>query len=144
MNSHAISAHASFNPLPQLQVDRTAQLVYWLLLSLVAMSLAACERNGATVDQAQYHAALVGDWQGTVGDEQETISFTQDGHFTAQMLRKGFISNTLGHPRPVIRSNPGSTARAGAIRTRTPVAPARAPAFAVRSLLLLVRSDRPM
>ena len=38
----------------------------------------------------------MGDWQGTVGDEQETISFTQDGRFTAQLLRKGFLSNTLG------------------------------------------------
>ena len=74
----------------------TAGLQYWLFVTLLALGLAACERNGAIIAAPQYQATLVGDWQGTVGDEQETISFTQDGRFTAQLLRKGFLSNTLG------------------------------------------------
>jgi len=37
-----------------------------------------------------------GDWQGTVGDMKETISFDADGKFVSEVRRQGFISNTLG------------------------------------------------
>jgi hypothetical protein len=38
----------------------------------------------------------VGDWQGTVADINETISFSADGRFMSRVRRRGFISNTLG------------------------------------------------
>ena len=46
--------------------------------------------------EADYPSSIVGDWQGTVGDERETISFHADGGFTSQVRRRGFISDTLG------------------------------------------------
>src|SRR5208283_2826002 len=46
--------------------------------------------------ESQYRNKLAGDWQGTVGDMNETISFHADGGFTAQVRPMGFISNTLG------------------------------------------------
>lgn len=80
--------------------DTTAGPPYWLLLTLIVLGLSACERNGAVIPESQYQTVLLGDWQGTVGDERETISFTKDDRFTAQLLRKGFISNTLGQGEP--------------------------------------------
>ena len=46
--------------------------------------------------EADYPSSIVGDWQGTVGDERETISFRADGGFTSQVRQRGFISDTLG------------------------------------------------
>jgi hypothetical protein len=46
--------------------------------------------------RAQYPAKIVGDWQGTVGDMKEGISFSADGKFVSQVRPQGFISNTLG------------------------------------------------
>ena len=63
---------------------------------LLAWALAGCSRDGAPVAEADYPSSIVGDWQGTVGDERETISFHADGGFTSQVRRRGFISDTLG------------------------------------------------
>jgi len=63
---------------------------------LFACGLSSCSPDGAPVGEAQYSAKIVGDWQGTVGDTRETISFAADGGFVSQVRRQGFISNTLG------------------------------------------------
>ena len=67
-----------------------------LLALTFAFNLSSCAPDGATIGEAQYAAKIVGDWQGTVGDVNETISFSADGKFTSQVRRQGFISNTLG------------------------------------------------
>ena len=63
---------------------------------LLACAHAGCSRDGPPVVEADYPRSIVGDWQGTVGDERETISFRADGGFTSQVRRRGFISDTLG------------------------------------------------
>lgn len=70
-------------------------LMCWSLVLLLAMGLSSCEREGALLDESQYQTMLVGDWQGTVGDERETISFGADGGFTARLFPMGFINRTL-------------------------------------------------
>jgi hypothetical protein len=72
---------------------KTSPLLAGLLL---ACALAACSRDGPPVAEADYPKSIVGDWQGTVGDERETISFRADGAFSSQVRRRGFISDTLG------------------------------------------------
>jgi hypothetical protein len=68
----------------------------FLLSLLFAGAISSCSPNGAPVAEAEYSAKIVGNWQGTVGDERETISFGADGGFTSQVRRRGFISDTLG------------------------------------------------
>jgi hypothetical protein len=63
---------------------------------LFACGLSACSPDGAPVAEPEYSAKIVGDWQGTVGDMKETISFGADGRFVSQVRSQGFISNTLG------------------------------------------------
>ena len=63
---------------------------------LFACGLSSCSPDGAPVGEAEYSAKIVGDWQGTVGDTNETISFGADGGFVSQVRPQGFISNTLG------------------------------------------------
>jgi hypothetical protein len=63
---------------------------------LLACGLPSCSPDGAPVAEAQYAAKIVGNWQGTVGDTNETISFAADGGFVSQVRPRGFISNTLG------------------------------------------------
>jgi hypothetical protein len=67
-----------------------------LLGLMLAVGLASCAPEGAPLAESQYAAKMVGDWQGTVGDMQETISFYADGKFVSQVRPRGFISNTLG------------------------------------------------
>ena len=47
------------------------------------------------VAEADYSAKIVGNWQGTVGNMKESITFSGDGSFIAQLRPQGFISNTL-------------------------------------------------
>jgi hypothetical protein len=75
----------------------TKKMLPFSLLALVfVFGLSACSPDGATVDEAQYAAKIVGDWQGTVADNNETISFGADGRFMSRVRPRGFISNTLG------------------------------------------------
>jgi len=67
----------------------------FLLLPL-ACGLLSCSPDGPPVAEAEYSAKIVGDWQGTVGDTKEAISFAADGKFVSQVRSRGFISNTLG------------------------------------------------
>jgi len=70
-------------------------LPFSLLALVFVFGLSACSPDGATVDEAQYAAKIVGDWQGTVADNNETISFGADGRFMSRVRPRGFISNTL-------------------------------------------------
>jgi hypothetical protein len=74
---------------------RTMRAQRYLLLLLFAMVLISCESDGELLGESQYQAALVGDWQGVVGDEKESISFHADGSFSCEEMPTGFISNTL-------------------------------------------------
>jgi hypothetical protein len=77
-------------------MSHTNQNSRWhLLVLLAALSVLSCAPN-APIAEPQYQAKLAGDWQGTVGDMKETISFRADGGFTSQVRPMGFISNTLG------------------------------------------------
>jgi hypothetical protein len=67
-----------------------------LLMLLSAFGALSCAPEGPPFAESQYQAKLLGDWQGTVGDMKETISFRTDGGFTSQVRPMGFISNTLG------------------------------------------------
>jgi hypothetical protein len=58
--------------------------------------LAACSQENAPVAATDYAAKIVGGWQGTVGDDSETIRFESDGTFVSEVRPRGFISNTLG------------------------------------------------
>ena len=69
-----------------------ARLLWFALLPL--SDFTACIRN-SPIPEADYKVKLVGDWLGTVGDTKETVSFTADGNFVAQVRAAGFISNTL-------------------------------------------------
>jgi hypothetical protein len=71
-------------------------LRFSLLVLIFAFNLPSCAPDGGTIGEAQYAAKIVGDWQGTVGDMKETISFNADGKFVSQVRPRGFISNTLG------------------------------------------------
>jgi len=62
---------------------------------LFACGLSSCSPE-APIAETEYSAKIVGDWQGTVGDMKETISFDADGKFVSEVRRRGFISNTLG------------------------------------------------
>ena len=72
------------------------KLRFSLLVLIFAFNLPSCAPDGGTIGAAQYAAKIVGDWQGTVGDMKETISFNADGKFVSQVRPRGFISNTLG------------------------------------------------
>ena len=63
---------------------------------LFACGLAACSPDGAAVTEADYPAKIVGNWQGEVADENETMSFAADGGFISLVRSDGFISTTLG------------------------------------------------
>jgi hypothetical protein len=71
-------------------------LVRAFLVLLLATGLSSCERAGTSLAEPQYQAALVGDWQGNVGDDSESISFEADGSFSCQVRSNGFIGTTLG------------------------------------------------
>ena len=67
----------------------------WLGLLLCGL-LVACSQDTAPVVAADYAAKIVGGWEGTVGDDSETIRFDSDGKFVSEVRPRGFISNTLG------------------------------------------------
>src|SRR5436190_23774921 len=83
-NRHMRTRPASY-PLREINTMRAI-----VLLLLLACGLSACSPEGTPVAEAQYSAKIVGDWQGTVGDSKETISFNADGGFVSQVRRQGF------------------------------------------------------
>ena len=79
------------------EAKSTVGLMRWpLVLLVVAFGAPSCTPEGPPIAESQYRTKLVGEWQGTVGDMKETISFRTDGGFTSQVRPRGFISNTLG------------------------------------------------
>jgi hypothetical protein len=66
-----------------------------LFTFLFACGLSSCSSE-APVAEAEYPSKIVGEWQGTVGDNREVISFSADGRFACQLQPLGFIANTLG------------------------------------------------
>lgn len=67
--------------------------VLGLLLAL-ALGITSCTPP-KPVTEAEYGATIVGSWLGTAGDMKESISFSADGSFIAQLRPQGFISNAL-------------------------------------------------
>ena len=65
-------------------------------LLLLVCGLSSCSGEVVPISEAEYSAKIVGDWQGTVGDTRERISFGSDGNFVSHVRPRGFISNTLG------------------------------------------------
>ena len=68
----------------------------FFMVLLFACGLAACSPDGAAVAEADYPAKIVGNWQGEVAGENETMSFAADGGFVSLVRSDGFISTTLG------------------------------------------------
>ena len=64
------------------------------LLLALAMGVSSC-KPPKPVPEAEYSAKIVGNWLGTVGNMKESITFSGDGSFIAQLRPQGFISNTL-------------------------------------------------
>ena len=50
---------------------------------LLALGLAECSSDGAPLAERDYASKIVGQWQGTVGDVNEAITFGADGKFEA-------------------------------------------------------------
>jgi uncharacterized protein (TIGR03066 family) len=69
---------------------------FGLLVAILALNLSSCLPDSATIEEAQYATKIVGDWEGTIGDMKEMISFSADGKFVSHVSPRGFISNTLG------------------------------------------------
>ena len=87
--------HHSGNIQPQshLLMNRSFLFMLGLLLAL-AFGISACT-PAEPVAEAEYGAKIVGNWLGTVGDLKESMTFSADGSFIAQVRPQGFISNTL-------------------------------------------------
>ena len=62
---------------------------------VLGLCVASCTTNGAPVPEAEYSTAIVGRWQGTVGDFKEGLTIDGDGSFVCQLQPTGFIANTL-------------------------------------------------
>jgi hypothetical protein len=72
-------------------------LIRFSLISLVLAScLSSCAPAGPPIPEGQYAAKILGDWEGTVGETKETISFSADGKFKSKVRPGGFINSTLG------------------------------------------------
>lgn len=87
-----------------------------LLCGALAVSLSGCTRV-EPIAEANYATAIVGEWQGSVGGESETISLRADGSFRAQLRERGFLSNTLS--QGVTGTIRGTWTLAGAVVTLT-------------------------
>jgi hypothetical protein len=96
------------------RIARGAHLL--LLCGVLAAGLPGCTRV-EPIAEANYATAIVGEWQGSVGDEKETISLRADGSFRAQLRERGFISNTLS--QGVTGTIRGTWTLAGAVVTLT-------------------------
>ena len=65
-----------------------------VLLLALALSISSC-KPAKPVAETEYSAKIVGNWLGTVGNMKESITFSGDASFIAQLRPQGFISNTL-------------------------------------------------
>ena len=83
----------NFQPHSRLLISIPYLPMLGLLLTL-AFCISACT-PAKPVEEAEYSAKIVGNWLGIVGDMKESITFSADGSFIAQVRPEGFISNTL-------------------------------------------------
>jgi len=83
----------NFQRQSQLLMDISCLPMLSLVLALV-FGLSACT-PAKPVAEAEYSSKIVGNWLGTVGDMKESMTFSADGSFIAQVRPRGFISNTL-------------------------------------------------
>ena len=83
----------NFQPQSRILMNKSSLSLLGLLLAL-AFGISACS-PAKPVAEAEYSAKIVGSWLGTVGDMKESITFSADGSFIAQLRPLGFISNTL-------------------------------------------------
>ena len=83
----------NFQPQSPLLMNLSFLPMLGLLLAL-AIGISACT-PAEPVAEAEYGAKIVGNWLGTVGDLKESMTFSADGSFIAQVRPQGFISNTL-------------------------------------------------
>ena len=83
----------NFQPQSHLLMHISCLFMLGLLLVL-AFGISSCT-PAKPVAEAEYGAKIVGNWLGTVGDMKESITFSADGSFIAQLRPQGFISNTL-------------------------------------------------
>jgi hypothetical protein len=83
----------NFQPQSGTLMNSSCLPILGLLLGL-AFGILACT-PAKPVAEADYNAKIVGSWLGAVGDMKESISFSADGGFIAQLRPLGFISNTL-------------------------------------------------
>ncbi len=66
--------------------------VWW---GCLVLAVTACSPAAPPTPVADFARELTGEWQGTVGETKETVSFRPDGSFIAQLTPTGFISSTL-------------------------------------------------
>jgi hypothetical protein len=83
----------NLQPQSQLLMNILCLPMLGLLLAL-AFGISSCTPV-APVAEAEYSATIVGNRLGMVGDMKESITFSSDGSFIAQLRPQGFISNTL-------------------------------------------------
>jgi len=70
------------------------KIFFMPLLAALVFGVSAC-KPAPQIAEAEYGAKIVGSWLGTVGDMKESITFSTDGNYVAQLRPMGFISNTL-------------------------------------------------
>jgi hypothetical protein len=76
---------------------KTNSAAWVKIIPVVALGfyLTCCANNSTPVAEAEYSTKIVGHWQGTVGNLQETMSLAQDGTFVCQLQPTGFISTMI-------------------------------------------------
>ncbi len=60
--------------------------------------LTCCSDKSTSVPEVEYSAKIVGRWQGTVSNLQETMSLAKNGTFVSELQPRGFI-RTMIFPR---------------------------------------------
>ena len=70
-------------------------LIKAIAIVALGLCLTSCANNSTPVSEAEYPTKIVGHWQGTVGDEKETMSIEGNGTFVCQLHPTGFIANTI-------------------------------------------------
>ncbi len=71
-----------------------------IVVVLLGISVVSCVDNQTTVPAAEYSTKIIGHWQGAVGDNKETMTFSTDSTFVCQIYPTGFIANTFHQDLP--------------------------------------------
>ena len=88
-----------------------------IAVDLWGLCLMSCSHNSPTVPEAEYSTKVVGNWQGTVGRQKETMSINGDGTFVCRVQPMGFLARTLFQKMP--RTVYGTWKITGAVITLT-------------------------